>query len=101
QERRVEPQITGAAAAGRRYAVLAAAALAVIAVDQVTKTWAEHALRDRTIHIIWTLQLSLTFNSGVAFGLGRGVTPLFVVLAVAIVVAFVGFNRTVPTVGRA
>ena len=83
-----------------RYpAIIAAVALLVVAVDQATKTWALHALSDRTIHLVWTLQLNLTFNSGVAFGLGTGVTPLLVVGAVVMLVLIMGFGgfHTNPT----
>ena len=103
QERRVEPAVTAGPGrvAGRRYALGAAVALVVVAVDQLTKTWAEHALRDHNVHVVWTLQFALTFNSGVAFGLGRGVTPILVVLAVAVAVVLIGFSRRVPTAARA
>ena len=66
---------------------MAAIAIAIVAADQLTKTWAEHALADRTIHVIWTLQLRLAFNSGIAFSLGTGSTPLVTVVAGAIFVA--------------
>lgn len=71
----------------------------VVAVDQATKTWALHALSDRTIHLFWTLQLNLTLNSGVAFGLGKGVTPVLVVVAVAMLVTvmILGQYHTDPT----
>lgn len=74
-------------------------ALLVVAADQATKTWALHALANRTIHLVWTLQLNLTFNSGVAFGLGKGVTPLLVVAAVVMLVLVMGFGQfhTDPT----
>jgi signal peptidase II len=73
QERRAVPALTVGVAA------------AVIAIDQLTKTWALHHVADRPIHLIWTLRLYLTFNSGAAFSLGRGITPFLVPLAVAVV----------------
>jgi signal peptidase II len=83
----------GPAPAVRRASILALAAV-VVAVDQATKTWALHRLSDgRTIHLIWTLRLALTFNSGAAFGLGRGVTPLLVALAIVLIVLLVGLGR--------
>ena len=107
QERRVESPLTGASEGeGRpklaaRYAVIVAVAAAVIALDQLTKTWAENALQDRTIHLFWTLQLSLSFNSGVAFGVGRGVTPYLVVGAVIVFIALIAYSRSVPSMARA
>jgi signal peptidase II len=105
QERRVEPALTSAAVDRRplaaRYAVLAAVAAAAVALDQVTKTWAEHALRDRTIHLFWTFQLNLSFNTGAAFGVGRGFTPYLVVGAVVVFIVLIAFSRSVPTLARA
>jgi signal peptidase II len=74
---------------------------AVVALDQLTKTWAENALRDRTIHLFWTLQLNLSFNSGVAFGVGRGVTPFLVVGAVMVFIGLLAYSRSVPSLARA
>src|SRR4051794_4085298 len=80
---------------GSRYALLVCVAAAVVALDQLTKTWAQHALRDRTIHLFWTLQLNLSFNSGVAFGLGGRASPFLVVVAVVVVVLLLAFSRSV------
>jgi len=83
----------GPAPAVRRASILAVAAI-VVAVDQASKTWALHRLSDgRTIHLVWTLRLALTFNSGAAFGLGRGVTPLLVAAAIVLMVLLVGLGR--------
>lgn len=55
----------------RRW-LLAVIAL-VILLDQATKHWALTALEGgRTIEVVWTLRFSLGFNSGFAFGNGRG-----------------------------
>jgi signal peptidase II len=83
----------GPASSVRRAAILAVAAV-VVGADQATKTWALHRLSDgRTIHLVWTLRLALTFNSGAAFGLGRGVTPVLVALAIFLIVMLVGLGR--------
>jgi signal peptidase II len=66
-------------------AVLGIAA-GVVLVDQVTKTWAVDHVSDRAIHVIWTLRLAVTYNSGAAFSIGRGITPFFVAVAVVMVV---------------
>jgi len=72
-------------------------AAAVVAVDQLTKTWALRALRDGPIHVLGTLQLNLSFNTGAAFGLGKGLAPLFMVGAIAVLVAVIGFGRSAAT----
>jgi signal peptidase II len=72
--------------------VILAVAAAVVAVDQVTKTWAlHHAVNP--VHILGTLQLALTFNPGAAFGMGRGVTPVLVAGAIVLVVVLLGVGR--------
>jgi signal peptidase II len=101
QERRTEPALNRTGQRASRYAVLAGVAVAVVALDQLTKTWAEHALRDHTIHLFWTLQLNLSFNSGVAFGLGGRASPFLVVGAVVVFVVLLGFSRSMPTTLRA
>ena len=88
----VTPTRTGALSGGDgprrprgRLAAIAGIAGLVVAADQVTKTWAlHHAAAGR--HVIGPLWLVLTFNSGAAFGLGSGVTPVVEALAVLLVV---------------
>jgi signal peptidase II len=88
------PPPAGASSLSRRAAIVAVAAV-VVAADQATKSWAMHRLSDgRTVHLLWTLRLALTFNSGAAFGLGRGVTPVLVALAIALVVVLLSLGRT-------
>jgi len=68
-----------------RYAGLA---FAVVLIDQLTKTWAVNALDDgRIIHVVWTLQFALGFNSGMAFSQGEGIGPIIGVIALIAVVA--------------
>lgn len=60
----------------------------LVAVDQLTKDWALGALADREpMHVIWTLQWNLAFNSGMAFGRGQGFGPVIAVVATVVVVA--------------
>jgi signal peptidase II len=82
---------------GQRAAVLAAVAGTVVLADQLTKTWAEHALADGPIHLFWTISLRLTYNSGAAFSSGRGLTPFITALAVVVLIALVGFSRSMTT----
>jgi len=74
--------------------LLAVAAAAVVAVDQLTKWWAVETLDDRSIDLVWTLRLNLTLNDGAAFGLGgSGLGPVIGVLAVVVVVVLVRAGR--------
>lgn len=62
-------------------------ATAVVVLDQLTKTWAVNALDDgRIVHVVSTLRLNLTYNSGMAFSRGQGLGPVIGVLALVIVV---------------
>ena len=72
-------------------------AAAVVALDQLTKWWALHALRTRTIHVIWTLQFNLTRNTGAAFSLSGGRGPLIGVLALVVVGVLLWQGSSVST----
>jgi signal peptidase II len=76
---------------------LGVAALVVL-FDQLAKHWAVNALSDgEPIHVVWTLQWNLSFNSGMAFSTGRGVGPLIGLLAIGVVVAIVVATRRNPS----
>ena len=84
---------------GRRLLIPVVAAT-VIAVDQTTKTWAlHHAVSPR--HVLGPINLVLTFNSGAAFSLGRGATPIVEAVAVALVVWLVAMSRRATRSGSA
>lgn len=73
--------------------VVAFGALLLIA-DQITKNWAEGNL---TLHqpqpfIGEILQLTLLYNSGAAWGMGAGITPVVTVLQLGIVLGVVVFT---------
>jgi len=68
-----------------RRLVIPVVAAIVIAVDQITKTWALHHTQ-LARHVAGPIYLVLTFNSGAAFSLGRGVTPIIETVAVALVI---------------
>lgn len=74
-------------AASRRLPVAAlVVAAGVLAVDQLTKWWALEALSDGPVHVAWTLDLNLTFNTGTAFSLGSDLGPVIALVAVGVVV---------------
>jgi signal peptidase II len=71
--------------------LIPAVAAVIVAADQVTKTWAEHHPNPQ--HLFGPVHLTLTLNSGAAFSLGRGVTPVVEVVVVALVVWLVALSR--------
>ena len=92
--------MTSGAAARPYRGAFAATVAAVVLLDQVTKAVALEALAGgRTIDIVWTLRLNLTFNYGMAFSAGTGAGPLIgtVALAVAAWVARLGWRSTLPS----
>lgn len=84
-----------------RGALTSALAVVVIAADQVTKTWAvDHLQPYGSVHYVFgSLSLILTLNSGAAFSLGRGVTPVLEVVAALLVVSLVVLSRRTRRAG--
>ena len=65
-------------------------AAGVASLDQLTKWWVLSVLEPgRPRHVMWTLQLNLTHNSGMAFSQGRGFGPVIGVLAFGVIIAIV------------
>jgi len=85
--------VAGRARVGARWALIGLVAVAVIAVDQLTKWWALETLDTRTIDLPWTLRLNLILNRGAAFGLGSRYAPLIALAAVGVVVVVLGSTR--------
>lgn len=69
----------------------------VVALDQLTKTWAVRALDDGPIDLFWTLSLDLTFNTGAAFSRGRGLGPIIGVAAAVVALILLWTGRTVES----
>lgn len=91
QERRPDAALSAPSFVRRTWAIVAGVATVAITIDQLTKSWAESHLQDQVRHVVGSLQLALTYNDGVAFGVGAGVAPLLVAVAViGLLVAFVG-----------
>lgn len=70
-------------------------AIGWFAVDQLTKTWALNALDGPPVQVVWTLQFTLTYNSGASFGMGTGLGPWIAVAAMVVVGALVWTGRSV------
>lgn len=79
---------------GRRLALTGAVAGMTLTADQLSKAWALRALDDGPIHLVWTLRLNLSFNTGAAFGLAPGLGPVLAAVAVVLLLALLGLART-------
>lgn len=86
---------TSGARSGRGVYATAIAA-AVIALDQITKLWAERSLDDQIIDLFWTLRLRLIYNTGSAFSLGAGSGRIIAALVVIVIVILIVYARSVP-----
>ncbi len=84
-----------------RLAVAGAVTVVVVAVDQLTKWWALHRLTSGPIHIIGTLDLELSRNTGSAFSLFQGQSAVLVVVAVVLVAVLATLVWRSPSLGRA
>ena len=101
QERRPAPPLTArpltarplTRLTGRLVALLGAVAAVVVALDQLTKTWAVRRLADGPIHVVGSLRLNLTYNKGGAFGFGSSFGPFFVIAALVLVLVLAGVGR--------
>ncbi len=81
----VERGATGGRGTGLGLPLVIAAA--VVLLDQLTKHWVQEALAgEGPKHLFWTLQLNLSFNSGMAFSAGRGVGPIIGAVAIVVII---------------
>lgn len=88
-------RILGRSAPTSAAALLTAAVLAALWVlaDQATKNWAESALEEGVPRPLLgaLLQLHLIYNSGAAWGMGAGATPIVTALQILIALAVLVF----------
>jgi signal peptidase II len=75
--------------------------LVVVAADQVTKSLAVARLGSGSIHLIGPFSFALSYNSGVAFSIGTGLTWPISVLAIALVLVVAWYGRRAPTTAAA
>lgn len=75
----------------RRTTLVFLVAAGWLILDQVTKWWAESALtRGESVPLVGELlQLHLTYNSGAAFSLGTGITPVITAIATLVALAII------------
>jgi signal peptidase II len=77
------------------------AVAAIVAVDQLTKSWAVAALADGPQHVIGdAVQFSLSRNAGSAFGRFQGMTTLLAVGAIIVSLLIVREARHAPDLWR-
>jgi signal peptidase II len=81
--------------------LVAVVAASVLGLDQLTKSLAVAELRRGPVHLVGPLSLELTYNTGIAFGLGTGLTYPIVVGAVLLVAVLVVAARGARTTTRA
>ena len=80
-----------------RVWVVALTAGAVVAADQTTKSVALDRLRNGPIHLLGPLSFALSFNSGVAFSLGSGLTVPILVIGAVLVIVLIWFAPAAPS----
>lgn len=100
QERRpVVPALATWVAPWARRLLIPAVAAVVIAADQVTKTLAlDHLDPARPTHVAGPVYWELTYNSGAAFSMGAGVTPIVEAAVVVLIVGLLLYaRRTSPS----
>ncbi|GAC1313869.1 MAG: hypothetical protein NVSMB12_06130 [Acidimicrobiales bacterium] len=91
--------LTGDRMGGRRRALptrgvlIAAVVAVVVGADQATKTWALHTFANAPRHVVWTLQLVVQFNSGIAFSQATGSTTIVTVIALGVLVGLLVIAR--------
>lgn len=75
----------------RRTTLIFLVAAGWLILDQATKWWAESTLtRGESVPLIGELlQLHLTYNSGAAFSLGTGITPVLTAVATVVVLVII------------
>jgi signal peptidase II len=85
----------------RLIAGIVALVATVVALDQLTKYWAESALADRApIPVIGELiQLRLIYNSGAAFSLASGLTWLLTLVVVVVVAVIIRISAKIGSRG--
>ncbi|MDB9920670.1 signal peptidase II [Actinomycetota bacterium] len=84
----------------RELAIFGAVALVIVGLDQLTKYWAQQYLLPRRLSgedpitlLGGFLKFTYTENTGAAFSIGTGVTWLFTLIAIAVVLVIFRYAR--------
>lgn len=81
----------------RRLAVIGAVAALAIAADQITKSIAVSDLARGPVHVIGPFSFQLSYNTGVAFSIGVGLTVPIIIIAVVVIGLLAWFARSAPS----
>jgi signal peptidase II len=73
-------------------------AVVVFVADQVTKDLAVHDLVNGPVHVIGPFSFDLSYNSGVAFSIGTGLTVPIVLVVVSVVGIVIWTSRGLPSI---
>ncbi|MBC9002305.1 signal peptidase II [Micromonospora aurantiaca (nom. illeg.)] len=90
-----------AASLGAARGWLAGAALLAVAIDVASKSAAAAWLPGRSVELLGGLYLRLTRNPGAAFSIGTDFTPVFTIVAVAVIAGISWYARNVTHRGWA
>ena len=85
----------------RRLLVAGTVMAVVVAIDQLTKWWAVTRLASGPIHVIGTLDLELSRNTGASFSLFQGKSFVLIPIAVVLVAGLATMAWHAPSAGRA
>jgi signal peptidase II len=88
-------------AGARRLSVAVAVMVAVVLVDQLTKWWALTRLSSGPIHVIGTLDLELSRNTGASFSLFQGKAAILIPIALVLIMVLSVMAWRATTNGRA
>lgn len=72
-------------------------AIGVVVIDQITKTLAEDNLRTHSVSLLGPISLRLVYNSGIAFSIGSGNSPLLTVLELLVIVGLIIYARRISS----
>lgn len=82
----------------RRTLLTIGCAVVVFVADQVTKDLAVHDLVNGPVHVIGPFSFDLSFNTGVAFSIGTGLTVPIVLVVVSVVGIVIWTSRGLPSI---
>lgn len=96
-----EPAQAGRSLRRRRAGTVAAVAAVALAADQVTKSIALAHLHNGPVHVIGPFSFALTYNTGVAFSIGIGLTVPILLIGLVVIGGLVWFARSTPALPAA
>ena len=88
-------RLLGVGSRRRRIVLITVIAAVVLAADQITKSLAVEHLSDHRVHLIGPFYLALSYNTGVAFSVGAGLTLPIILIAAAVVGSIVWLARRI------